>query len=98
MKIDKNSPLRPVQVSTLAPSRTGAEPTAQGTSATTDSVELSGWKDEVASLRERIKPIPAVDEDKVARVKQAIDSGTYAPDSKKVARSILKGQLLDDLA
>ena len=97
MKIDKDSRLRPVQVSELAPSKTGAEPTPQGTSPTTDSVDLSGWEDEVASLKERIKSIPSVDEEKVARVKQAIDSGTYAADSKKVARSILKGQLLDDL-
>ena len=97
MKINKDSRLQPVQISEIAPSKTGAEPTPQETSATTDSVDLSGWEDEVASLKERTKSIPAVDEDKVASVRRAIDSGTYAADSKKVARSILKGQLLDDL-
>ena len=97
MKINKNDRLPPAQVSTLAPSTTGAEPTAQGTSATTDRVELSGWKDEVAGLKERTESIPEVDEDKVARVKQAIDSGTYPVDGKKVARSMLKNQLLDEI-
>ena len=97
MKISKNDRLLPVQVSTFAPSTTGAEPTAQGTSLTTDRVELSGWKDEVAGLKERTESIPEVDEDKVARVKQALDSGTYTADSKKVARSILKDHLLDEI-
>ena len=71
---------------------------AQEAATTTDKVELSGWKDEVASLKERIRSIPEVDEDRVARVKQAIDSGTYTADGKKVARSILKNQLLDEIA
>ena len=65
--------------------------------AATDRVELSGWKDEVAGLKERTESIPEVDEEKVARVKQALDSGTYTADSKKVARSILKDHLLDEI-
>ena len=70
---------------------------AQGAVSTSDKVELSSWKDEVASLKERTESIPEVDEEKVARVKQALDSGTYTADSKKVARSILKDHLLDEI-
>jgi len=96
-KIHKNDRFQPAHVSKLRPSRANAEPKAQGASPTADRVELSGWKDEVASLKERTESIPAVDEDKVARVKRALDSGTYSADSKKVARSILEDQLLNDI-
>jgi anti-sigma28 factor (negative regulator of flagellin synthesis) len=37
-----------------------------------------------------------VNEDKVANVKQAIDSGTYNAKGVMVARSMLKSQLLDE--
>jgi len=86
-------------VSSSAKSKADTSQTAaQGAAGTAGKVELSSWKDEVASLKERIKSIPEVDEDKVAKVKQAIDSGTYTADGKKVARSILKNQLLDEIA
>jgi negative regulator of flagellin synthesis FlgM len=65
---------------------------------TTDKVELSSWKDEVAGLKEKAKAIPVVDEEKVARVKQAIDSGTYEVNSRLVARGILKSQLSDEIS
>jgi len=61
-------------------------------------VELSSWKDEVARLKEKVKAIPVVDEEKVARVKQAIDSGIYEVNSQLVARGILKSQLLDEIS
>ena len=61
-----------------------------------DTVELSGWKDQVNSLKERVKALPDVDENKVASVKQAIDSGTYNAKGVLVARSMLKSQLLDE--
>ncbi|MGD0231313.1 MAG: flagellar biosynthesis anti-sigma factor FlgM [Syntrophorhabdales bacterium] len=65
--------------------------------ATGDKVELSGWKDEVNTLKEQVKAMPDVDEDKVARVKQALDSGTYNAKGQIVARGILKSQLLDEI-
>jgi flagellar biosynthesis anti-sigma factor FlgM len=71
---------------------------AHGSADTTDKVELSGWKNEVARLKAKTKEIPVVDEDKAARVKQAIDSGTYSADSRVVARSILKSQLSDEIS
>ncbi len=61
-----------------------------------DKVELSGWKDEVNRLKEQVKALPDVNEDKVANMKQAIDSGTYNAKGVLVARSILKSHLLDE--
>lgn len=102
IKIDKGKRLQLLEnapVSSSAGSKTAASQTeAPGPADTTDKVELSGWKDEVARLKEKAKEIPSVDEDKVARVKQAIDSGTYSVDSRVVARSILKSQLSDEIS
>ncbi len=69
---------------------------SQNVAGTGDKVELSGWKDQVNSLKERVKALPDVNEDKVASVKQAIDSGTYNAKGVLVARSMMKSQLLDE--
>lgn len=71
---------------------------AKGSSGTTDTVELSNRKDEVTRLKEEAKTIPVVDEEKVARVKQALESGTYRVSSRLVARDILKSQLADEIS
>jgi negative regulator of flagellin synthesis FlgM len=99
MKIDKNNQQLKLwqSPSTLPSSKAdNAQTTTQGSGAT-DKVELSGWKNVVAGLKEQMKSIPVVDEDKVARMKQAIESGTYSPDGTSVARSMLKGQFLDQI-
>jgi negative regulator of flagellin synthesis FlgM len=69
---------------------------SQTVSSSGDKVELSGWKAEVASLKQQAAALPDVDEAKVARVKQAIESGTYNASGKMVARSIMKSNLLDE--
>jgi len=68
----------------------------QNVTGTGDKVELSGWKDEVNRLKEQVKALPDVNENKVANAKQAIDSGTYNAKGVLVARSILKSHLLDE--
>ena len=86
-------------VSSSAKSKTDTSRTAaQGSAGTTDKVELSGCKDEVTRLEEKAKAIPVVDEEKVARVKQAVESGTYKVNGQFVARGILKSQLSDELS
>ncbi len=40
--------------------------------------------------------LPDVDEEKVARVKQAIESGTYNASGRMVARAMIKSNLLDE--
>jgi negative regulator of flagellin synthesis FlgM len=100
MKIDKDKQLELLQ---RIPGSSAAEPKS-GTSAAVerpqgapDEVELSTLKGEVARLKAKIEDIPVIDEDKVARVRQALDSGTYDVDSKAVARSILKSHLADEI-
>lgn len=61
-----------------------------------DKVELSGWKSEVANLTSQAAALPDVDEEKVARVKQAIESGTYNASGRLVARAMIKSNLLDE--
>ena len=73
-----------------------AQGSSQKVADTGDKVELSSWKDQVNSLKEQVKALPDVNEDKVASVKQAIDSGTYNAKGVLVARSMLKSQLLDE--
>jgi len=91
--------LKNLSASSSAKHKEGAsQAAAQGSAGTTDQVELSSWKDEVARLKEKAKAIPDVDEEKVARVKQAIDSGTYEVNSRLVARGILKSQLSDEIS
>ena len=86
-------------MSSSAKSKTDTSRTvAEGSAGTTDKVELSGCKDEVTGLKEKAKAIPAIDEEKVARVKQAIESGTYKANSQLVARAILKSQLSDEIS
>jgi len=104
VKIDKDRQLQLLQ-NLSGPSSAKANKTdasqsqagAQGSAGATDKVELSGWKDQVASLQEKTNAIPAVDEDKVARVKQALESGTYNASGQVVARSMLKSTLLDEI-
>lgn len=91
--------LKNLSASSSAKSKADAsQAAAQGPADTTDKVELSNWKDEVARLKEKAKAIPVVDEEKVARVKQALDSGTYEVNGKLVARDILKSQLSDEIS
>ncbi len=73
-----------------------AQGSSKSVAGTGDTVELSGWKSQVSSLKERVKALPDVNEDKVASMKQAIDSGTYNAKGVLVARSMLKSQLLDE--
>jgi len=64
---------------------------------TSDKVELSGRKEEIQRLTDRVKAVPVVRQDKVDQMKEAISGQTYNVNGKLVARSILKSQLLDQV-
>ena len=102
MRIDKDKQSQSLQnlpVSSSAKSRTDTSQTvSQGSAGTVDRVELSNWKAEATRLKEKAKAIPVVDEEKVARVKQAIESETYDVNNQSVARGILKSQLSDEIS
>jgi flagellar biosynthesis anti-sigma factor FlgM len=98
MKIDSNSQV--ITLNNLAKASplkgTGDAPgSSQTVTDSGDKVELS-WKDKVASLTERVKALPDVDENKVESMKQAIESGTYNAKGELVAGSMLKSNLLDE--
>jgi negative regulator of flagellin synthesis FlgM len=44
-----------------------------------------------------LESIPDVREDKVAELKEQVESGTYEIDAEKIAEKMLKDSLLNDL-
>jgi flagellar biosynthesis anti-sigma factor FlgM len=64
---------------------------------TLDKVELSSKKQEINALKERVRAEPAVRQDKVDAIREAVKNETYNIKGQLVARSILKSQLLDEL-
>ncbi len=70
---------------------------AQAAVATQDKVELSGWKDEVNALKEKVKAIPEVRAEKVAEMQETLKTETYNVKGEIVARKILQSHLLDEI-
>jgi flagellar biosynthesis anti-sigma factor FlgM len=64
---------------------------------TFDTVELSSGTQEINELTEKAKAQPAVRQEKVDAMKEAIQNQTYNVKGQLVAKSILKSQLLDEL-
>ena len=62
-----------------------------------DKVELSSRKEEIEQLAAKAKTQPAVREEKVERLKQSVEDGTYNAKGQIVAASILKNNILDEL-
>ena len=59
------------------------------TAGTQDSVSLSGAAKAMQRLENKIQQSPAVNDEKVAEIKQAITSGTYKPDPSAIADKLL---------
>jgi negative regulator of flagellin synthesis FlgM len=62
-----------------------------------DKVELTGTKDEINRIREKINAAPVVREEKVESLRQAVQAGTYNIKGELVAKSLLKSHLLDEI-
>jgi flagellar biosynthesis anti-sigma factor FlgM len=73
------------------------QPAADKTSTVADKVELSGWKAEVNRLKDKVKALPDVNEEKVAQMQKALKTDTYNVRGELVARGMLKSQLLDEI-
>ena len=62
----------------------------QAPASTKDTVQLSSEALQLQQLGDKLKDTPSVDKERVARLKQAVADGTYAPDSGRVAEKLLK--------
>jgi negative regulator of flagellin synthesis FlgM len=62
-----------------------------------DRVELSAQAQTILAARRKIQQIAQVDEQKVARIKAEIETGTYRVDSQKAAAGMIAESLLNDL-
>ncbi|NLW35653.1 flagellar biosynthesis anti-sigma factor FlgM [Syntrophorhabdus aromaticivorans] len=62
-----------------------------------DKVELTGRKDEIDRVREKVNATPVVREEKVASLRQAVQTETYNIRGELVAKSLLKSHLLDEI-
>lgn len=55
-----------------------------------DSVKLSSAAQQLQNISDKLKDTPSVDKERVARLRQAVADGTYAPDNARVAAKLLK--------
>jgi negative regulator of flagellin synthesis FlgM len=62
-----------------------------------DTVELSDTAQKIQEAKKQLESIPDVREEKVARLKEQIENGTYEIDAEKIADKMLKDSLLNDL-
>ena len=62
-----------------------------------DKVVLSPKAKEVQEATELIKELPDIREEKVAKLKEQVDQGTYKIDGEKIAFKMLKESILDEL-
>ncbi len=83
--------VQPAQKAAQPQKTTGQTPPVQG-----DRVQISDQAREMQAARQAVAQMPDVDEEKVARIKARIQSGTYKVDSHKVADNMLAESLLGD--
>lgn len=66
---------------------TGAK--RDGSGASSGAVHITGTARQLADLEQVVKDMPAVDEARVAAVRQALESGTYQVHPEKIADQLL---------
>jgi flagellar biosynthesis anti-sigma factor FlgM len=62
-----------------------------------DRVELSASKDEINRIKEKVRTVTIVRQEKVDSIREAIQTETYNVKGELVAKSILKNHLLDQI-
>ena len=85
---------RPAQVGTdRSVQRKGTEPATDATSSTrldgTDAVHITGSAKQLVALEHVLKDQPIVDDVRVAKLRAAIEGGTYIVDAARVADKLL---------
>jgi len=100
MKItnDKNiSLLDAVIKSNSQKTRKGNDVSSKTQGDISDKVELSSRKHEIDRIKEKVKVYPAVRQEKVEQVKEAIKTETYNVNGRLIAKSIIQNNLLDEI-
>ncbi|HNS14308.1 MAG TPA: flagellar biosynthesis anti-sigma factor FlgM [Syntrophorhabdaceae bacterium] len=69
----------------------------KGNEESPDRVELSTRNQEVEKLKERVKAAPAINQEKINAIKDAIKNETYNIRGELVARDIVKSNILDEI-
>jgi len=88
MKIQgENNPLMRIQKTQAKTSCTGPKLTKPTLS---NSVEISRLASELSGIEEKLKQVPDVREEKVAELKQRIESGNYQVDLNKLAEILIR--------
>lgn len=64
---------------------------------TTDKVELTTARDEINRIREKIKSMPEVRQERVETIRKALAEGTYNIRGELVAQRLLKDHFLDQI-
>jgi negative regulator of flagellin synthesis FlgM len=62
-----------------------------------DKVELSGKKIDMAKLIAKVNAAPSIREDKVNKIREAIQNGTYNVKSDLIAKAVIKDNLMDEI-
>jgi negative regulator of flagellin synthesis FlgM len=100
MKVENNGNVHVLDTLVKTATKPGTQQGSDAKSATSqsvvDKVEISGARDEVKRLKEKIESLPSTREEKIASVKEAVQSGTYKVDGKAVAKAMLKSQMMDE--
>ena len=66
--------------------------------AKTDTVEISGTAKKIQEAKSQLEDIPDIREEKVAKLKSQIENGTYEINADKIASSMIRDALLNELA
>lgn len=100
MRIDKD--IKPNLLETLAkslqvkPQKEAVAGTNQSTDMS-DKVEISARNKEIGKIASKVNDVPAIKQDRVDNIREAIKNGTYNVQGELVARGIMKSNILDEV-
>ena len=72
------------------PSTSGEQAKAQSPAARGESVSLSSQAKNLKQLEQKLGDYPEMDDDRIAQIRSALESGTYKIDAEKLAQKMLE--------